>query len=383
MKQSFSDILKGIDNDRDRKVRSKLPHWYDCGEKLEFPSSLSLEQCSSTATALYKAGVAARIAADDAEIRIADLTGGLGVDSWAFAGKAGAVFYNEMNRNLAEAAGRNFERLGLGNVSVNSFEVAASSDDWSAALERFRPGLIFLDPARRDSAGRKVFLLEDCSPDVLTLLPRLESLCSHILIKVSPMADITMLRRRLPGLREIHIVAAGGEVKELLLYSEAGNSGGSCITFIANPDSGEVFTIPQEVAGAVPATGIPGPGDLLFEPTAAVLKSGEQQKIGAVFGLAPLSHDSQLFVRTSGGEAPSSALFKCFEVIDTEPLCSSGLRAFAQRHPGADASARGVHLSSEELHRRLGRSRGGEDDCHVFGFATASGKHLVAARRKG
>ena len=53
-------------------------------------------------------------------------------------------------------------------------------------------------------------------------------------------------------------------------------------------------------------------------------------KAGAVFGLAPLSHDSQLFVRASGSEAPSSALFECFEVIDTEPLCSSGLRAFAQ-----------------------------------------------------
>ena len=269
MKRSFADIMAGLDSERAQKVARKLPAWaaVDAARRaagfdgLEFPSALSLEQCSSSATALYKAGQAAEpcrevlseaktpsgVAAEcqrdfrkeveatespdevghapfiggsaqrwgfeesDRPVRtILDLTGGLGVDSWALSQVAERVVYFERNEELAAAAGRNFQRLGAGNIDVRCETVTPQT-----ALPE--ADLIYADPARRDAAGRKVFLLEDCTPDILSLLPMLLRKAPAVLLKLSPMADLAMLSERLgPALHEIHVVECDGEVKEIL-----------------------------------------------------------------------------------------------------------------------------------------------------------------------
>ena len=160
MKRSFADILQGLDGDRARKVAGKLPEWAAAGA--EIPSALSLEQCSSTATAFYKA----QNAASAAHLAcVLDLTGGLGVDSWAFSRVAERVVYYERDAALAEAAARNFARLGADNIEVRCETVTPETDLPEADL-------IYADPARRDAAGRKVFLLEDCSPTSSPCSPR-------------------------------------------------------------------------------------------------------------------------------------------------------------------------------------------------------------------
>ena len=222
MKRSFADILQGLDSDRAQKVARKLPAWAAV-DGLEIPSALSLEQCSSSATAAYKASLAGQAVStsgfaaalpDPIEpcpiSTILDLTGGLGVDSFAFSQVAERVVYFERNAELAAAAGRNFARLGAGNIEVRCEEVTPETELPEADL-------IYADPARRDAAGRKVFLLEDCTPDILTLLPLLLRKAPAVLVKLSPMADLAMLAERLgPALREIHVVECDGEVKELL-----------------------------------------------------------------------------------------------------------------------------------------------------------------------
>ena len=236
MKRSFADILQGLDSDRAQKVARKLPEWAAAGA--EIPSALSLEQCSSSATAGYKASLAAELIvlasrgesspdvqqqpADGLSERwgfeqskhpgrpILDLTGGLGVDSWALSRVAERVVYFEREATLAEAAKRNFERLGAANIEVRCETVTPGSELPEADL-------IYADPARRDAAGRKVFRLEDCTPDILTLLPTLLRKAPAVLLKLSPMADLTMLTAQLgPALREIHVVELDGEVKEIL-----------------------------------------------------------------------------------------------------------------------------------------------------------------------
>ena len=178
---------------------------------MEVPSSLNLQQCSGETAARYKASLV------PVGARVADLTGGLGVDSWAFSLRASAVWYNERDAKLLEAVKRNFATLGVSNAVFNAYDVGPSDDAWLDALRGFAPDVIYLDPARRDAAGRKVFLLEDCSPDVVSLMPSLLSVAPLVIVKVSPMADITMLRRRLaPWLSELHVVGADGECKELL-----------------------------------------------------------------------------------------------------------------------------------------------------------------------
>ena len=165
--------------------------------------------------------------------KVADLTGGLGVDSWAFSEVAEEVLYNEMNPELAAAARHNFQALGATNIFIRNCE--ATADSLEEILGDFKPDVIFMDPARRDSVGKKVFLLEDCSPDVLKMLPQMFETSRFILLKISPMADITMVVERLDRtyesfldenhkggwngqwVREVHVVASCGECKELLI----------------------------------------------------------------------------------------------------------------------------------------------------------------------
>ena len=247
-----------------RKLRDKVPQWHAV-PSLVYPLRISGEQCSSSATARYKASVA--LAASQQALltenacchvppdavastfgpkclpsgmarggkRIADLTGGLGVDSWAFAQVFREVLYNEMRPELADAAVHNFRELGVTNIQVRNCALVpsgmASADrpengrTVSEILGPFRPDILFLDPARRAANGRKVFRLEDCQPDVLRLLPELLSACPRLLLKLSPMADITLVCNQLGCVREVHVVSADGECKELLLLLEAGWTG--------------------------------------------------------------------------------------------------------------------------------------------------------------
>ena len=160
-----------------RKLKNKVQEWYDNPE-LIFPLKLSAEQCSSSATASYKAILASRIAKNSSgredEWRIADLTGGLGVDSWFFSKKASAVLYNEMQETLCAASARNFKALGADNITISRHAVSSFTEGEmemtpTDLLSGFRPDIVYMDPARRGEGGKKVFLIEDCTPDVLTL----------------------------------------------------------------------------------------------------------------------------------------------------------------------------------------------------------------------
>ena len=242
-----------------RKLRSKVPSWYAV-PSLRYPLRLSGEQCSSEETARYKARVALEACRGGA---LADLTGGLGVDSWAFAQCFSSVLYNEMRPELASAALANFEALGLGNVTVRNCALApgdARSEPGMTersepgmtvreVLGEFKPDIIYMDPARRASDGRKVFRLEDCQPDVLKLLPELLEACPLLLLKLSPMADISLVCKQLSCVEAVHVVAADGECKELLLLLRRGHEGPYNITIY----EGGAIAMVDQVQGAFPA----------------------------------------------------------------------------------------------------------------------------------
>jgi SAM-dependent methyltransferases related to tRNA (uracil-5-)-methyltransferase len=230
-----------------RKLRNKVPEWYSV-PSLIYPFRLSGEQCSSSETAKYKALLASGLRSEGIPpetvasrplppqaagpsllcgrgwpqvsggtpslLKIADLTGGMGVDSWAFAQVAEEVLYNEMNEELEKATELNFNELGVRNVRFGNCRVEAGRV--AEVLGGFQPDVIFLDPARRAEDGRKVFLIEECQPDVVGLLPELFAASRYVMVKLSPMADIAMACKRLEHVREVHVVASGGECKELL-----------------------------------------------------------------------------------------------------------------------------------------------------------------------
>ena len=135
-----------------RKLKKKVPSWYRVPE-LAYPLKLSGEQCSSEAAAMYKARILQRLF-PEGNARVADLTGGLGVDSWAFSTAAASVLYNEMNPALASSAERNFRLLGRDNISVVSFRLVPERQCGNGAhLEDGRDNVSAFSGARGEKAA--------------------------------------------------------------------------------------------------------------------------------------------------------------------------------------------------------------------------------------
>ena len=404
-----------------RRLRKKLPEWVAC-TGLVYPSSLCAEQCSSSDTARYKASIVQRIfneyvgtvasmvgdpcrttgsatenkmVTEPAEVtivtrktgRIADLTGGLGVDSWAFSEVAEEVLYNEMNPALAAAARHNFKALGVTNIFIRNSE--ATSDSLKDIFGDFRPDVIFLDPARRDSAGKKVFLLEDCSPDVLKILPELFGISRFVLLKLSPMADITMAVERLDRtyeeylekasgkgwngqwVREVHVVASGGECKELLILLDGEWNEGYSLTC---REDGKTLTFkPEEITKA--KAGYPDStfARIIFEPGKSLTKAGVSNAICERFGLVKLARFTHLYTiseplsdsESEQRTAPLKDFGKVFYVKEILPLNKSSMKDVGKRYPHSEVSAKNIPMSSDELRTRLKVKSG--DDAHIFG----------------
>jgi len=365
-----------------RKLRDKVPEWYAV-PALVYPFRLSAEQCSSTSTAMYKACVALT-ATDDTKsgqnkmspkCAMADLTGGLGVDSWAFSKVFGKVLYNEMRPELAKAAEQNFQLLGAANIVVRNAALGPSGQlSVREILNGFRPDMIYLDPARRAEDGRKVFRLEDCQPDVLTLLPELLEACPKLLLKLSPMADITLVCKQLGCVREVHVVAAGGECKELLLLLEKGYEGAYRLFMVEDGAVQEILRSAQNDIGEVQE------GGFLFEPGKALLKAGAFDW-PCRFGLRKLGRHTHLYI----GPEPARELTpfgKWFRIVEILPLNKRSLREVASRYPQADVTARNIPLTSDELRARL-RVRPGSG-IHIFGLhedASAGAVLYICARK--
>lgn len=416
-----------------RRLRKKLPEWVAC-TGLVYPSSLCAEQCSSSDTARYKASIVQRIfneyvgtvasmvgapcrttgsatkgtesvpdknspttrnqsVTELAEVtipsrgKVADLTGGLGVDSWAFSEVAEEVLYNEMNPALAAAARHNFKALGVTNIFIKNSE--ATSDSLKDIFGDFRPDVIFLDPARRDSAGKKMFLLEDCSPDVLKILPELFGISRFVLLKLSPMADITMAVERLDRtyeeylekasgkgwngqwVREVHVVASGGECKELLILLDGEWNEGYSLTC---REDGKTLTFkPEEITKA--KAGYPDStfARIIFEPGKSLTKAGVSNAICERFGLVKLARFTHLYTiseplsdsESEQRTAPLKDFGKVFYVKEILPLNKSSMKDVGKRYPHSEVSAKNIPMSSDELRTRLKVKSG--DDAHIFG----------------
>lgn len=388
-----------------KKLKDKVPQWF-AEPSLVYPKPLAGEQCSSSATAFYKASLLQNIAPSAAKgcLRVADLTGGLGVDAWAFSQEAAEVLYNEMDADLADAARHNFAALGRSNIRVSCAEITA--DSLSAVLGNFAPDVIFLDPARRSASGQKVFRLADCSPDLIALKDSLLRLCPTVLVKVSPMADIAQLGRELGDcLQAVHVVAVGDECKELLLLLQRPGDPVRLAVHIGRyavqlPAAWSGSRMLREAFFQVlcdeehPAGGqrearyLADEAELkaarwLFVPGPALTKAGAFNLPCRQFGLTKLGRSTHLYV-PSGDVFPAGLLSwgKSYRICSVLPLDKAGIREAATRWPKADVTARNLPLDSEGLRKRLGIKTGGA--IHLFGFRAdfqdgTSGKYLLAA----
>ena len=377
-----------------RKLKGKLPSWW-AKEELFYPNTLSAEQCSGEEAAALKAGIA--LGKEHRTPRIADLTGGLGVDSWSFARAGAEVLYNEMNTEIYGAAQHNLPLLGVKAVFRNC---ELRQDNVGEILGDFRPDLIYLDPARRSAGGSKVFRLGDCSPDLSTLLKPLLERAPRILAKLSPMADISRLLKELedaagyPCVSRIHIIGSGGECKELLV--EAGREAeynptisvhdrGRCFSFCIEEERNAIAvaaSLPELQAAASAASSGEESRLLLFEPGSALMKAGPF-KLLCREGMKKAGRSTQLYFTENRN---LEGLGKYFRILELMPLDKRSMKAAATSCPKAGVSARNIPMGSDELRRRLGIKDG--DRNHIFGircdFSDApSGNYLLLTEVTG
>ena len=352
------------------------------------PAAMSLKMAQNKDTEPKNCSTSLKMAKIEDGIYIADLTGGLGVDAWAFSKVAEKVLYNEMKPELVEAAEHNFKELGVSNLVIRSNVVEKGKV--KAILDGFEPDVIFLDPARRDDVGRKVFMLEDCSPNVLELLPELYEACPRIMLKLSPMADITAVCRQLPGVREVHVVEADGECKELLLILEKGYEGPYKLYLFANASVAEITgTEPYNDDGwsndriqsngyyMVRSDGNDGSEvqiSILFVPGKGLMKTGAFWWPER-FGMKQLAASTHMYIGTA--KVPELEPFgKFYTILESVPLSNKSIKEFGKKYPVADVTARNIPMTSDELRKRLG-VRPSDGTVHIFGTSASDGRTLI------
>lgn len=376
MKKSFADILSDMDSAQGKKMAAKLPSW--AAARCSVPSRLALEQCSSEAAARYKAGLLGGTPV------LADITGGMGVDSWAFSLICSKVLYNERESGLFNATRRNFDRLGADNVEFSCRD--AESKDLTEQIRLLKPDWIYADPARRasDGSGKKVFKLEDCSPNILALLPTLLGNAPHVMLKLSPMADIKMVTSQLSSIKEVHVLGVNGEVKEILCILERGKSGRwpvKAVNLKNGPEGGFIpevteFTLNDETAAQMKTAQAPEPGQILFEPSSILLKAGCFKLLCERHGMQKLERSTHLYIRPEVSPKPLPD-GKSYRIVAVAPLSKASFKEMGTRYPDSDVTARNIPMTSEDLKARLHVKGGGEH--HIFGVCTAASGNLLIA----
>ncbi|WP_394708169.1 SAM-dependent methyltransferase [uncultured Bacteroides sp.] len=250
-----------------RVAKEKIPFWGNT-DGLIYPRHISLEQCSSEATAKYKASL---VKGDT----LLDMTGGLGIDCAFLSANFQKAVYVERQRELCDIASFNFPLLGLSHIEV----INGDGVEYLSQVEK--ADWLFIDPARRDNQGGKTVAIADCEPNVAEISELLVSKAREVLIKLSPMLDLSLALRDLSFAREVHVVSVANECKELLVIlskeKETDKMPIHCVNILKN---GELqiysFEKEDEQNGCNYSNEV---GHYLYEPNASILKAGAYKSI--------------------------------------------------------------------------------------------------------
>ena len=333
-----------------RQASTKWPTLVRCGGYY-YPPRLNREQSSSEATARYKADLFASLGGGT----LADLTGGMGVDTYFMSLKAVHADYYEVDSELCAIAEHNFAALGAANVTCH----CGDSMGKIGTFDHY--DMIFIDPARRDRQGRKVAAFEDCTPNLLEHLDMLRAKCLHLLVKASPMVDIHTAVRQLKAVSDVYVVAHWGECKEVLFVvqgvSEEPTKAEPTIhcTDIGKEGAARdyAFTWAEEAA-ATPAFATEAE-TYLYEPNASLMKGGCYNCIGEWFGLAKLARNTHLY---TNGELIADFPGRVFRVLRPLQLNAKEVRREVPEGK-AHVVVRNYPMAAAELQKKLKLAEGG------------------------
>lgn len=340
---------------------SKIPSWAAC-EAVLYPPHLSLEQCSSEVTARYKAGLVQGKS-------MTDLTGGMGVDFAFLAAGFEQATYVERQPHLCRLARHNFEALKLDHTEV----INSQAETHLQAMESV--DVIFVDPARRDAQGGKVAALSQCEPDVTQLEPLLRTKARQVLIKLSPMLDLTEAIQSLSSVHEVHIVSVNNECKEMLLMLRPEPAPASPLIHCINL-SGEtthLFSFTQAEEKATPCPLANHLLTYLYEPNASLLKAGAHKLIAHRLGVQKLHPHSHLYTST---QFVPRFPGRSFRIVDCCGFAKKELKALLGSLTKANLSIRNFPSSVAELRKRLGNLPEGGND-YLFATTLADEQRVL------
>lgn len=348
-----------------QKSKDKLPDFYQ-NENILYPPTVSMEQCSSTPTAQYKASLV------EGET-FADLTGGFGIDTFALSRRFKHGYHIEPNSALSELVQHNASVLNISNLEF-------IQDTMEESLSQIpNVDCLYIDPSRRDSHGNRVVCLEDCTPNIIEWKSTLLGKCKKLMIKLSPMIDIKRSLLQLPETSDIYTIAVNGECKEVLLILEAGKDPTDrCIhTINILKDGYQIFeTTASEEVDAMP-TLTNTLGRYLYEPNAAVLKAGTFKSIATRFGLEKLHPHTHLYTSDIlAKDFPG----RIFNVDDSYSFNKKEIKKALGDIKKANVAVRNFPLTAEELKALLKIKDGGE--VFLFGATLTDGKLTVIQATK-
>ncbi|HET7732383.1 MAG TPA: SAM-dependent methyltransferase, partial [Paludibacter sp.] len=348
-----------------QKIKAKVPLFYNTDDIL-YPAQLSLEQSSSESTAKYKSSLCEGNT-------LVDLTGGFGVDCCFMSERFKQATYVERQEELCELATHNFQTLNKPHIWV----IHAETEKYLIEMEH--ADWIFIDPARRSSSGKKVVLLSDCEPDVSALSTLLLQQATRVMIKLSPMMDITAAVNELPNSAEIHIVSVDNECKEVLLLLDQENHTNQKIRTInfGKKNKTEVFEFYQEEEAGTQIEYATTAEKYLYEPNASVMKSGAFKLIAKQCGLRKLHKNTHLYTSIKLSlDFPG----RIFEVQNQWGNSKKELKELVEKNPKANISTRNYPLSVDELRKKLKIKDGGE--VYLFGCTVGDDQKVIIECKK-
>jgi hypothetical protein len=325
------------------KAKDKLPTWF-ATPNIIFPTKISVEQTSSETTARYKASLVSGNA-------LLDASGGFGIDDYYFSKKIKKVIHCELNSELSTIVSHNFNALQTNNVECITGD---STDILNKLNQQF--DYIYIDPSRRNDQKGKVFMLNDCLPNVPVLQDFYFNFTSNILIKTAPLLDITSGLNELINVKSIHIVAVDNEVKELLWEIEKNyvnpitiktvnfsKKNTELFDFQLNNSNFSIYSLPQKY---------------LYEPNSAIMKSGGFIEVAHHFKLEKLHVNSHLYTSGNLIDFPG----RIFEIIQSIPYSKNEMKNVLQGTK-ANITTRNFPDSVETIRKKWKINDGGNVYC--------------------
>ena len=346
---SIQELVQQI---KGRKVAEKKFPFLN-QENIIFPPNLNLEQASSQDTADFKKQFFKGK-------KFVDLTCGFGIDAYFLSQNFEEITLIEQNTELLDIVKHNWEVLGRKANFINQ----KLEDFLKNNKEKF--DLIYLDPARRDNHNRKVFLLEDLSPNIIEIQEQLSDISAEILIKLSPLIDIQHLVSSLQNIYKIWIIAVKNEVKEVLVYLKKKENRPEifCINLQSTEPEFHFNLDDEKYCQSEFLT----PKKYIYIPNNSVLKSGAFNLVSEKFGLKKLHQNTHIYTSEEKIEHFPGRIF------ETEEINSKAIKKGEQ----FNIITKNFPLKPEEIKKKYKLKDGGNH--YLIAVKSLSGNHFLVGK---